>query len=139
MPADGASSATVAGDVRRSTPDCDTLQFFGLLQHFATFPQPRSAAPPKQGRADAACRITVDSDVAIAVAPFRCRLSFVVVAGYGRGALVFGELLSSASNFKLKSVGPAWPQLKPSANATLRLAATQLDHTSIDSRMRTKL
>lgn len=70
--------------------------------------------------ADVACR-----SVAVAVA--------VTVAGNGRGALVFGELLSSASNFKLKSVGPAWPQLKPSANATLRLAATQLDNPTLDS------
>lgn len=46
------------------------------------------------------------------------------VVGNGR-ALVLSELLRSASNFKLKSVVPAWPQLKPSENATLQARVTQ--------------
>jgi len=50
----------------------------------------------------------------------------VVVFGNGR-ALVFDELLRSASNFKLKSVSPAWPQLKPSSKATLQARVTQLE------------
>lgn len=71
-----------------------------------------------------------DGDVVVAPLPMSyvvCLLSLVVVAGNGRRALVFDELLRSASNFKLKSVAPAWPQLKPSANATLQHAVTQLD------------